>query len=96
MRSFQYRLLLRAIVTNKYLYFCKLSQTDKCYFCEVNTETIEHLFWDCSIVKNFWFKVFEKFKDVLNVLLGYKGEENTLLINHLLLLSSNTYMPQSV
>ena len=95
MRSFQYRLLLRAIVTNKYLYFCKLSQTDKCYFCEVNTETIEYLFWDCSIVKNFWFKVFENFKDVLNVseilkdenvLLGYKGEENTLLINHLLII----------
>ena len=95
MRSFQYRLLLRAIVTNKYLYFCKLSQTDKCYFCEVNTETIEHLFWHCSIVKNFWFKVFEKFKNVLNVseilkdenvLLGYKGEENTLLINHLLII----------
>ena len=52
-------------------------------------------FWDCSIVKNFWFKVFENFKDVLNVseilkdenvLLGYKDEENTLLINHLLII----------
>ena len=97
MRPFQCynRLLLRAIATNKYVYFFKLLQTDKCYFCQVNTKTIKHLFWDCSIVKNFLLKFFEDIMDVFNVseilmdenfLLGYNGDVYTLLINHLLII----------
>ena len=43
MRSFHNRFLLTAMSTNTYLYFVNYL-TDKCNFCRVNTETIEHIF----------------------------------------------------
>ena len=59
LRAFQYQIILRKLPTNKFLFRCGLSTTDKCSFCEVNTETIEHQFWYCPLVKNFWFMLFE-------------------------------------
>ena len=38
----------------------KLIETQACYFCEITTETIQHLFWYCPVVKNFIFGIFEK------------------------------------
>ena len=95
MRSFQYKILLRVIPTNKYLHTCQISNTEKCFFCYVNVETIEHLFWYCSVIKTFWFDVFAMFDGILNIheiltaeniLLGYKRSEHSRLINHLLIL----------
>ena len=57
MRAFQYSILLRTVPTNKFLFRCKLVASDKCYFCNENTESIEHVFYLCPFVKNFWFKV---------------------------------------
>ena len=100
MRSFQYKILLRVIPTNKYLHICQISNTDKCCFCYVNVNggpilNIEHLFWYCSVIKTFWFDVFVMFDGILNIdkiltaeniLLGYKRSEHSRLINHLLIL----------
>ena len=92
MRSFQYRLLLRIIPTNKFLFRCNMSHTDRCYYCGIECETIEHLFWFCPIVKNFWFQVSEQFNQYLDlkmflnaksVLLGYLGDYNSSLVNHI-------------
>ena len=35
-------------------------ESDKCTFCEVERENIEHLFWYCSRVNDFW-KGLERF-----------------------------------
>ena len=60
LRTFKYSILLRTLPTNKYLFMCKLIETQACYFCEITTETIQHLFWYCPVVKNFIFGIFEK------------------------------------
>ena len=44
MRAFLFCILLRTIHTNKYLFLCKLAASDKCYFYNENTESIEYVF----------------------------------------------------
>ena len=60
LRAFQYSILLRTVPTNKYLVRCNLVNTDKCSFCQINTESIEHLFFYCPIVRNFIFAIVDK------------------------------------
>ena len=45
--SFQYRLLMRGLVTNVQLNKWKLVETDKCSLCNQATETYVHLFVWC-------------------------------------------------
>ena len=53
-RSFQYRTLMRAIVTNIQLMHWKLRETDLCTWCETKRETCEHLFYSCVCIKPLW------------------------------------------
>ena len=61
LRSFQYRLLQRALVTNIHLYKWKMREDDLCSFCKLEAETIQHLFVMCPIVNSLW-------EDVWNLL----------------------------
>jgi len=54
LHTFQFKLLHRKIATNDYLYKIGISLTDICTFCEQNTESLIHLFWDCEFVQTFW------------------------------------------
>ena len=51
LKMFQYKLLHRTIRTNKFVYTCRLVETELCAFCGETRETILHLFSDCNIVK---------------------------------------------
>ncbi|KAH3746366.1 hypothetical protein DPMN_180773 [Dreissena polymorpha] len=54
LRNFQYKYIHRIIATNKYLFKCKLSNSNLCDFCSENIETIEHLFWECKHIQPIW------------------------------------------
>ena len=54
LRSFQYRLLHRAIITNEHLYRWKKTESSLCTFCEKSVETYKHLFVECEQVKPLW------------------------------------------
>ena len=54
LRSFQYRFLQKALVTNAHLTRYKIKPNNWCSLCEISKETIFHLFFDCVIVKTFW------------------------------------------
>ena len=56
LRSFQFKILQRILTTNKFLNICKINE-DLCYFCNVEIETLEHLFWLCPVINNFWKEV---------------------------------------
>ena len=45
LRAFQYKILTRTLVTNSWLFKCKIITSDLCYFCKLEPETIEHLFY---------------------------------------------------
>ena len=57
LKSFQYKLLLRIIPTNTFLYKCKLKSSNICDFCQSYVETIEHLFWECRHVQHIWNQI---------------------------------------
>ena len=54
---FQTRLLHRILPTGKYLALCKIINSSNCVFCENEVETLNHLFWNCNYVSNFWNKL---------------------------------------
>ena len=50
LQTFQFKRLHRKIATNDYLYKIGISLTDIYTFCEQNTKSLIHLFWDCELV----------------------------------------------
>ena len=54
LRSFQYRLIRRALVLNTHLFRWKLKDSEMCYYCEDQPETIAHIFFECAEVACFW------------------------------------------
>jgi hypothetical protein len=95
LQSFQYQILKRCTVTNKYLHLCKIKDNNLCQFCKMHIETIEHMFFDCKIVHSFWIDVsrwlpkeldFRKFVSRKNILLGDTECKNNVILNHLSIL----------
>ena len=64
LRSFQYRLLNRAIITNIHLKHWKMRENDKCSFCNLDRESYSHLFVKCDKVAEIWTEV-ERFMSKL-------------------------------
>merc|ERR1712121_489204 len=52
-RYFQYKLLHRILGVNTYTSRIGLTNNNLCSFCLTEEETIIHLFWDCTITKQF-------------------------------------------
>ena len=65
-RSFQYRLLHGAIVTNTHLHRWKVIDSNMCTFCKENGETYEHLFVMCKYVQPLWVKIEEFLNEYSN------------------------------
>ena len=65
LRWFQLRLLYRILPTNRFLFLRKIKTSEICDLCKNGIESIEHMFFDCPIVYNFWQKLKEKFIDKL-------------------------------
>ncbi len=49
-----YTLIHQATVTNIKLSEWKIKDTDKCTFCNVQSETLLHLFWKCQTAEHIW------------------------------------------
>ncbi len=45
---------MRIVPTNKFLFKVQLSTTNLCNFCNMQVESIEHLFWECYHVQTLW------------------------------------------
>ena len=56
-REMQFKILHRIIGVNKFLYKINKVDSPRCDFCQLNEESIEHLFYECHKVKTFWMQV---------------------------------------
>ena len=93
LKDFQFR-CLHYIVNTKYkLKKMGITQDDTCSFCNLNTETYNHLFFDCLKVqifwmnfKHFWTSTFHEniSLDLKEIVIGYK--ERNDLFNYLIIL----------
>ena len=57
LKNFQYNFLMRIIPTNQFLAKCQLVSSTLCDFCNMEIETIAHLFWECTHVQEFWTSI---------------------------------------
>ena len=57
LHALQTKIYHRILPTNSWLYKCNLASTVSCDFCHIERETIEHLFFECTITKNIWLKL---------------------------------------
>ena len=53
----QFRILHRILATNSLLCKFKILENNKCTFCNLEKETLEHIFYDCSFVERFFTDV---------------------------------------
>lgn len=60
LRYFQFQFLHRYLPVNKFLFDIKIIDSNLCSFCNQHTETLQHLFWECTISKLFWSQVQSK------------------------------------
>ena len=58
LRSFQFFVLHRAIVTNVNLYKWRIKDSAACVFCQQHPESIFHLLWECNITSTLWTSIF--------------------------------------
>ena len=54
---FQYRILHRILATNNFLYKLKITNDVRCSFCNAETETMIHVFYDCYVIKDLWNRI---------------------------------------
>ena len=54
MKWFQIRIVHRIIGTNVLLKHMGLTQSENCSFCNCDKESIEHIFWRCTVSRHFW------------------------------------------
>ena len=80
-RSFQYKLLQRAVITNLHLKKWNVLDSSMCTFCGKEEETYLHLFVWCEEVKQLWLNV-ESFMDELSQE-PIVFQEDTVLWSHL-------------
>ena len=55
-----FQFLHRIIPTNTCLLKVKIKDNDRCSFCRNEPESLEHLFFDCSTVKDIWSNLSRK------------------------------------
>ena len=50
----QYKIINNILTTNKSVSKFKQDQSQKCSFCDIQSESIVHLFGECNIIMVFW------------------------------------------
>ena len=95
-RMFQYKIVHDILPVNYKLYKWKVKDTDRCSYCFLERETIQHLFCECSYSVTLycnirdWAKKFKIILPMLNpvtILYGittWKSEND--LVNHIILI----------
>ena len=85
-KEFQFKILYRYIGTNKLLYKMGKVASNRCTFCELQIESIEHLFFECLPVKDFWSNLMSEWNNrqltnvnfsVKEIVLGYFSQATT-------------------
>ena len=74
----QMRIIHRILATNVILAKMKITENDKCSFCQKERDSIQHIFWQCEHTKRFWVQ-FEVLLKTCDVACNVKLTENIIL-----------------
>ena len=102
---FQYKLIHRILGTNNQLYKMSIEKSDKCRFCQSDSEIFMHLFVRCRHVVELW-KDLENwiysnlgkliYFSPMNIILGYLHRDNQYIPINTLIASTKYYIFKSV
>ena len=67
LRSFQFRFLHNALVLNTHLYHWNIRSNNLCSMCNNEREDLEHLFFNCYVVRDIWKKLESFLSNILNI-----------------------------
>lgn len=67
-KEFQYKFLHDIIVNRYWLEKWKITDTNLCRLCMEQVENIDHMFWSCDYVKQFWKDLNQFIMDKLNII----------------------------
>ena len=81
LRSFQYRIAQRSLVTNRQLAKWKLIDSSLCYYCGCHEETVKHLFVECEVAKQMWIQLEEKLFPQINDSSAFHFSVDTIIFN---------------
>ena len=94
---FQYRIIFNILGTRDYLSKIKLVKDGKCYFCKTESESISHIFCECSHVQQLWQNLKQWIFNILNIhivfnetamILGFiESSENFWPVNFFLIIT---------
>ena len=95
-RNFQYKCLNNILYLNLSLFRMGISESPLCSYCQLQNETVQHLFFDCEVSKALWSELKNKFSnnislpslDLQSAVTGFLGTNNidNLIINNILLM----------
>ena len=90
LRAFQFKFLYFAVKTNVQLYHYKVKSSQMCEFCEVEKETVKHLFFYCIYTRKIWLHLQDKIGEEIeysNVVYCETKTRKTYLFDFLILLA---------
>ena len=96
----QYRIIYRILATNSYLFRIGYKNSEMCTFCNFDKETIQHLFWECTYVQEFWNSTISLINNKLNVNIQLTvqdvifGKDNVADIINMVILLGKSYIYQ--
>ena len=97
----QFKLLYNIIGTNKLQHKIGNKHSPNCERCQMYVENVEHLFFYCIVVKNFWYQLINKWNvnhqsefkiDCFNVLFGIETENDNNVNLNILIMYAKKYI----
>ena len=82
LKWFQIRIVHRIIGTNKTLKWMNMVDDDLCTFCREETEDIEHLFWGCDVIQQFWLRFMMHLNRECNDIEDIVFNEELVILGH--------------
>jgi len=108
-KDLQYKIVHRFLPTQSLLYKMKKINSPLCLYCMMYEDNLEHALYECFVVKNFWFEVFNVWNNITeelidvnlyNVTFGFFNSENEddkrILLNTLLLFGKQYIFQQKL
>ena len=77
-RSFQYRIIQRGIITNIQLEKWNILSNKNCTFCNLEPETVTHLFCQCQAARRMWDKLIEYIAKTYNTRIQYPSDRDII------------------
>ena len=81
LRSLGYRFMLRDVLTNNRLVHMGKVNSDLCYICNKEVETILHLYWQCPTTKRLWERLKIYILEILGIVVPLHPIEMLLNIS---------------